>query len=883
MKTPVKLSIRLSFALVLLLMFGAVSLAQESDDASSDEADDGTLTLEKLFPEKGLFGPGARSMAISQDGRYGAYLWRPYLERRHGSDLYLYDFETGEATRITKVSVMAEFQESTRKVKEDRIEKAKKNKQKAEKQKTENGEEGDGDDADADEDAEDEVGDEGGDEGGDGQGDVELGDVVDEKDADDEKAPRYSGIQSYTWSPEANEMIFTSQGDLYQLDAATAEITRLTRTAENERAVQYLPDGSGYTYLRDGALMCVRYGSHLVDQLDPKLPDGESMQSYEISPDGNRIVLLTGKGSPGILASRDTVTIVNYRDRFAKAREVPRTVPSSKMPDFEWGVYLYDMARHMSEDGALKKVYTKKRSGPRDIFRVPQWAPDSSKVAFAVFDQETELVSIYEAGFEDKPEEDEADEGDAEDDDAEADDEPQDEEGDDEEAEDEDPFVIEDATVVYKFLHAGGPNTPSLIRPYYLPDSHRMAFITELSGFRHLHVLDPLYEALDPLTSGRYEVYPEDISEDHTTMFIRSNKEDISQNDYYAVNLESGEMTRLTEGGGVYSGAAVSDDGRHVLASYVDFGETRELYAIDRAADEPQKVITDSHPEKVKPIIEAIPEYFTFENRHGHTIHGHMFKPADWSEDDQRPLLIYVYGGPLGSNRNQLARGSYSGSSYLFARYMTEVHGYVTCTIDPRGVSGYGALFEKSNFEQVGKPQVEDIVDCGTWMIENQGVDPDRIGMHGWSFGGFQTQMCLYTEPDFFACGIAGAGPTEWFNYNAWYTTGTIGTRDSVTGEKAAESDKYSLLPIAKNLKAKLLLIHGMEDSNVLYQDTVRVYRELLKAHKETLVELFLDPTGGHGLGGDVKSLGRYRKYEEFLVRCLGTEKVEEAEEENTE
>ena len=84
---------------------------------------------------------------------------------------------------------------------------------------------------------------------------------------------------------------------------------------------------------------------------------------------------------------------------------------------------------------------------------------------------------------------------------------------------------------------------------------------------------------------------------------------------------------------------------------------------------------------------------------------------------------------------------------------------------------------------------------------------------------------------------------------------------------------KYSLLPLAKNLKGKLLLVHGMEDSNVLYQDTVRVYRELLKADKETLVELFLDPTGGHGLGGDVTTLRRYRKYEEFLVRELGSPK----------
>jgi dipeptidyl aminopeptidase/acylaminoacyl peptidase len=197
---------------------------------------------------------------------------------------------------------------------------------------------------------------------------------------------------------------------------------------------------------------------------------------------------------------------------------------------------------------------------------------------------------------------------------------------------------------------------------------------------------------------------------------------------------------------------------------------------------------------------------------------------------------------------------------------MSQVHGYVTCTIDPRGASGYGGLFEKSNFEQVGRPQVEDLVDGAKWFIANQGVDPKRVGIHGWSFGGFQTQMCMYTEPDVFAVGIAGAGPTEWENYNSWYSTGTVGP--SRTGQ--TDLAKFSLLPLAKNLKGRLLLVHGMEDNNVLYQDTVRVYRELLKAGKEALVDLFVDPTGSHGLGGDVKPVNRFRKYEDFLVDHLG-------------
>ena len=102
-------------------------------------------------------------------------------------------------------------------------------------------------------------------------------------------------------------------------------------------------------------------------------------------------------------------------------------------------------------------------------------------------------------------------------------------------------------------------------------------------------------------------------------------------------------------------------------------------------------------------------------------------------------------------------------------------------------------------------------------------------------------------------------------------TPGTRPARSAPAATGKADLKKFSLLPLAKNLTGELLLVHGMEDSNVLYQDTVRVYREILKAGKETLVELFLDPTGGHGLGGDIKTINRYRKYEEFLLRCLGS------------
>ncbi|MCE7973521.1 MAG: S9 family peptidase [Leptolyngbya sp. PLA1] len=1016
------------------------------------------LTLDRIFPKKSFFGPGARGATFSHDGRFLAFLYRPFEERRHGSDLYILDTTTNAVRRITCVSRFAEFQEEARKVREDREKKARKagyggNRLAREQYRVQGWNDGllvdtwkgaaaQGDVPLAGEIvlmlSEDDKGAFGGslriglatlglsevdlDESkGSGRatiddkalkvkGSVELAaegaglriqlkltepaqeltasltrtppepppegeprgvlgalgerlflaDVVlpDDADINDEKdgkpvkdpAPRYDGVSTIEWSPKSHELLVQSGGDVYRLtidltkwdaplarpeqaagkeeplakpegegtpgadgagvtpvsgDGAVAgageknaaqpaaeekiaekkpkrakttlevatpyrgDLTRLTRTRERESDVQYLPDGSGYTYLRDGALIRVTFGEHQIVQLDPELKDGERMVGYRLSPDMKRLVFLASRGqTTNDRAAR--VTIVNYRDRFARAQEVRRHMPDDPWPESFSSVYLYDLKGHATEEGKLERVFTRKVGGPRDVMRVPEWSPDSSRIAFAAYDQQQGVMKILEAGFkvEDKKEKKEkkdADQGPEAKTDAkpEAAAQPGDKKA--EETEKEPEFKIENARVVYQFLHAGGPNTPGMVRPLYLPDSRRMVFITELSGFRQLHLLDPRYEQLTQVTSGQYELYPFHITRDNTSLFATTTEGDPNQEQVCRIDLNTLAVTRLTGAAGVHSDVAVREDGSLVASIHADFGSPGEFYLTTPGEASTPRKLTDSHPKEARALTTAAPEYFTYENRHGQTIHGHMFKPADWSPDDKRPLLIYVYGGPLGE-RKMATRGAFAAPSYFFARYMTENHGWVTATIDPRGASGYGAVFEKANFEQVGKPQTEDLVDGAKWFVKHQGVDEKKLALHGWSFGGFQTQMVMYTEPDVFAVGLAGAGPTEWHNYNSWYSTGTIGANEP----GKTDLEKYSLLPLAKNLKGKLLLIHGVEDSNVLYQDTVRVYRELLKANKEVNVELFIDPTGGHGLDGDVKTIGRYRKYEDFLVRHLG-------------
>ncbi len=845
---------------------GSQTTEKATEKTTDSKKAESELTLEKLFPKKKLTGPSARSMAFSHDGKYAAWLYRTRDERRHGNDLWLFNTADGTTRRITSVSDMAEFQRNAREVLEDRKKLAKKERARRKTQAEKKAKADKKGEKVEDRKLHDEVRD----------------DWVGEDDADREKAPRYGGISSFTWSPKDNELLFTSGGDVYQYEIGQGGIRRLTKTQNYESSVAYLPDGTGYTYMRDGSLFAVRFYNHIIEQIDPKFASGESLSSYRLSPDGKRAVFLTRKGGRMMSGNRK-VKIAQYRDRFMDVREVSRHVSDDPIADSHNTIYLYEIDQGLNEEPQLYKVYTHKVSGPRDILRTPDWSPDSSRVAFGVFEQKTRHVEIMQAEF---PKEEEKK--------PEAENEKKDAKGDENVAKGEknendatkkddaekkakdkkaklDHIVDAPAKVVYRFLHDGGPTTPRMLEPRFLADNRTIAFLSEQSGFRHIHALDSVYQSTRQLTHGNFEVYPMELSKDRSQLFVRATKEHPSRTDVYAVDMTNGAMKRLTNQRGQYASAAVSNDGKHVLASYVSYGSLKELVHAD-VGETKQTTLTDSHPKKLHDITKAMPEFFEYENRHGHTIHGMMFKPDGWKKTDKRPLLVYVYGGPLGT-RKQVTDGNYHSASYFFGWYMAKKHGYVTVTIDPRGMSGYGAVFEKANFERVGKPQVEDLTDGVKHLIANYGVDPKRVGMHGWSFGGFQTQMCLYTAPETFQVGIAGAGPTEWENYNSWYSTGTIG--DSRVGK--TDLGKYSLLPLAKNLKGKLLLVHGMEDSNVLYQDTVRVYRELLKAGKETNVDLFLDPTGGHGLGGDVKTLNRYRKYEEYLTRTLGVYEGETA------
>ena len=647
----------------------------------------------------------------------------------------------------------------------------------------------------------------------------------------------YPGVTQIVWAHERDELIFQYRGHLFRWQAANGDrIEPLVQTQRQLRAVAYTRDDLGFVYLDEGRLLRQRFAGGAVQVLNRELfnPDDAErkyrIEASSLSEDG-RWMALTARapqepgedGKPAPKPGRQ-VEIMDYTKRFATAKKVDREVSDDKRIQPPTAIYIRPVPQGAEPPAKQPEpVFTHKGGDVWFELSPVALSRDGSRYAFASWEREKELLRVYMGrSGEAKPE-----------------------------------LVLERRGDV-------GHEVINVLRPQFTPDGQTLVLNLDEAGWRQPHGIDVASKALRPLVKGEFEAHQVlGFSLDSKAMFVLANKDDLAAMNVYRVDLASGAMTALGQSPDYHRNATVSKDGRLAAAVAGHWGSRPELKLLQ--AGQAAKVLTASHDPLVAQIDRLRPERFSFKNRHGDSLQAYLFKPPGWQASDRRPAIVYVYGGPL-NDRHIVETDSFQATGYLFNQYMALTHGYVTVSIDTRGHSNYGRRFSAANWEQPGRPQTEDLEDLHQELVKHWGVDGARVGLNGWSFGGFQTQYTMYTRPDLFAAGIAGAGPTEWENYNSWYSGRTIGKVD----RSKPNLRKHSLLPLAPGLKKPLMLVHGMMDPNVLYQDTVNVYRALLESGKAALVELFLDPDGEHAMGGAVKPAAWHRKYEAFWLRVLG-------------
>lgn len=390
------------------------------------------------------------------------------------------------------------------------------------------------------------------------------------------------------------------------------------------------------------------------------------------------------------------------------------------------------------------------------------------------------------------------------------------------------------ATVLWKEHDDAWVNIYGLFALGWLKDS--VYFLSEKSGYSQLYTVPFAGGEPVALTSGRFEVQQVELSRDKQTFYLTTNEEHFGEQHAYSMPASGGARTRLTSGVGKHD-ATLSHDEKWLADVHSYMNRPPELHALENRAGAALKVLTDSPSPDFKAHKWTEPLLTTFKARDGANVPTRVYKPAGWAKGG--PAVVFVHGA--GYLQNAHKWWSQYSREYLFHHALME-RGFLVVDADYRASAGLGRDWRTGIYRHMGGKDLDDQVDLTKWIVAEHGVDARRIGVYGGSYGGFITLMALFTQPDVFAAGAALRPVTDWAHYNHGYTSNILNEP-----QKDAEAYKRSS-PIyhAQNLRAALLICHGMVDVNVHYQDSVRLVQRLIELRKENW-ELASYPVEDHG------------------------------------
>jgi Tol biopolymer transport system component/dienelactone hydrolase len=370
----------------------------------------------------------------------------------------------------------------------------------------------------------------------------------------------------------------------------------------------------------------------------------------------------------------------------------------------------------------------------------------------------------------------------------------------------------------------------------WLRDNKTIYFQSERDGYAHLYTVP--FDGGEPkqLTSGKWEVTGVQLSDDKSRFYLTTSEVHPGERQLYSMSVEGGERTRITSMPG-NNASTISPDDKMLALIYSYSNKPPELFIAENRPGAEAKKVTSSPAPEFWNYNWIDPPIVTFKARDGATVYARLYKPKTSKRGG--PAVVFVHGAGYAQNVHRWW-ASYS-REYMFHHFLMD-NGYTVMDVDYRASSGYGRDWRTAIYRHMGGKDLDDQVDAARWLVSEQGVDAKRIGIYGGSYGGFITLMAMFTEPDVFAAGAALRPVTDWAHYNHPYTSNIL----NVPQKDAEAYRKSSPIYFAQNLKGALLICHGMVDTNVHFQDTVRLVQRLIELRKENW-ELAVFPVEDHG------------------------------------
>ena len=390
-------------------------------------------------------------------------------------------------------------------------------------------------------------------------------------------------------------------------------------------------------------------------------------------------------------------------------------------------------------------------------------------------------------------------------------------------------------------------------------DDNSFIWTSEKSGWNHIYHYDKNGKLINQVTDGDWDVTNYyGFDPDKKKIYFQASQRGSIYRDVYSISSNGKNRVRLTSSEG-WNSAAFSDDYTYFITTF-STSKTPYMFSLHDASEGKLiREIKDNNAlkDKLSGYVMSPKEYSTIEVN-GEELNMYMIKPKDFDPNKQYPLFMYQYSGP----GSQSVAQRWGGANDYWHQMLAQ-QGIIIACIDGRGTGHKGRDFKKVTQKELGKYEVEDQTTAAQQLGALPYIDASRIGIWGWSYGGFMSSNCLFQEPDTFSMAIAVAPVTSWRFYDTIYTERYMQTPQ----ENPSGYDDNSPITHVDNMKGKFMLVHGSADDNVHVQNTMRLVEALVQANKE--FEWLIYPDKNHGIYGGNTRLHLYTKMTNFIKNNL--------------
>jgi dipeptidyl-peptidase-4 len=632
-----------------------------------------------------------------------------------------------------------------------------------------------------------------------------------------EDARRIARRSTYQMNDARTATVINFANDLFYYEFGSDKAVRLTSTAEEEVGEEFSPNGRIISYI-------YKYNIHLVDiatqrswaltsdgsekllygRLDwvyqEELYGRGNFKGYWWSPDSSKIAYLRIDESPVKL-----FTVVDHIPHLQESEVTPYPKAGDPNPFVKLGVV-------SAAGGATKWIDTFKYDGGEFLIVRVGWTPDSKKVCYQLQNREQTWLDLNFA----------------------------------------DPATGRSETLFRETTKAW---VEVIDEPYWLKDGSFL-WLSERSGWQHIYHYSTEGTLIRQVTEGKWEVRAfHGVDEAKGLVYLTATEHSPIAAHAYRVKLDGSGLQRLTQMEGNHT-VSFNPAFTHFIDYRSDLTTPTQvrLFNTDGSL---ARAIDENRVETLKQYKLGKPELLQVKTRDGFVMEAMMIKPPDFDPSKKYPVMSFTYGGPHAPQ----VRNAWGGSIYMWHHLLAQ-KGYIIWVCDNRTASGKGAESTWPAYRNLGELELRDLEDGLGWLKSQPFVDGSRIGIWGWSYGGYMTAYAL-THSKSFKLGIAGAPVTDWRLYDTIYTERYMAMpQNNPEGYK-----KSSVIAAAKDLHGKLLIIHGTIDDNVHMQNTIQFVYELQKAGKQ--FELMLYPKSRHGVVDPVLAKHLRTTMTDFILKNL--------------